>query len=89
MSFPAATLVKPAREWAVGWKKRGVFGGRLAVGNVRTHRRGASSGNSQDWIGYCCPKRFSRKLEPERSIEQIHLSVRPGDGGSTQMRIIL
>lgn len=46
-------------------------------------------GTTEHWIGYCRLKKFSRNLEPEGSMEQIHLSVRPGDGGSTQMSSIL
>lgn len=42
-------------------------------------------GTAEDWIGSYLLKRLSRTLEPERSIEQIHLGVRPGDGGSTQI----
>lgn len=93
MSFPAAMSVKPAREWVCGVEEEVRLRRPPSSGVHEDGPPGGGAlhllGTTEHWIGYCRLKRFSRNLEPEGSMEQIHLSVRPGDGGSTQMSIIL
>lgn len=60
-----------------------------AVGLRESPQAGHPLETAEDWTGYRHLKRCSRKLEPVRSLEQLHLGVRPGDRGGMQRRIIL